>query len=343
MPPYTPLSSFDYRESNIYSHILGDFSEAMIRKLNIIQHVPASCSSNLVISTLDWSQASFLIDSPHKITSAFNRTIQTDDINHSEYEFACYSRLLAALSYFSSEESLLLSEHIESFKTSAIPLQEFWLYKSYWCRFSAKAKSEPFLLLMAFYSAVVVGDMKLAQTLESSVHTFMGFLPKDSSINVMISNIFCLYFIRLGQPLSEILDLNREILNHASVDHSELRSILLLNRARLLARLGFSVEALAVLQSSYSLRCSLTNLPCGLTLLYALYYLRWSDSVHKFSTLFDLIGEPGLTSLSWRFSSLLGVPSNTRLIFVNRRFTLPSHINHNSTLAEIVSCLEAYF
>ena len=343
MPPYTPLSSFDYRESNIYSHILGDFSEAIIEKFNIIQYISPSCSSNLVVSTLGWSQASLLVDSPYKITAAFDIKIKADDINHSEYEFACYSGLLAALTYFSGKEALLLAEHIESFKTYAIALQEFWLYKSYWCHFSARAKSEPFLLLMAFYSAVVVGDMKLAQTLESSARIFLGFLPKDSSINIMTSNIFCLYFIRLGRPLFEILDLNREILDHASINQSELRSILLLNRARLLARLGFSVEALVILQSSYSLRCSFANPPCGLTLLYVLYYLRWSNSEHNFSTLFDLIGKPGLTSLSWRFSSLLGVPSNTRLIFVNRRFTLPAQINHNLTLAEIVSCFETCF
>lgn len=336
MQPYTALSSFDYRASNIYLFILDNLSESMIKRYNVIQHVHPGRSTDIVISTLGWSQASALIDSPSKISGALNKALHARDSKHSKYEFDCYFRLLSALTYFSSEESLLLSEHVEFFRASCIPLQEFWLFKSIWYRFNAKAKSEPFLLLIAFYSAVVVGDIKLAQNLESSVSISLDLLPKDSFLHIMLSNIFCLYFIRLGKPLPEILEMNQEILDHTSIHKSELRSIILLNRARLLARLGFSVEALSILQSSFSLRCSLENPPCGLTLLYVLYYMRWSNSIHKFSTVFESIGEPGLTSLSWRFSSLLGVPSSTRLIFVNRRFVLPPQIKETVTLAEIV-------
>lgn len=334
MALYQPLSSYDYREHTLYTHIAGDFSLGKINGFRFLRHYPEDSVTDLHLSTLSWTDASALLSSIEATRDLCANTAYLDAPPQSISDNRAYQQLFDSLSYFKRHHCPLLLSYIESFYSASIPLQEFRFYLDAWQCFGPSAKSNDSLVLMAFYSAVVVGDIVQAQSLEALTRQIFSSLPVNSLIYIMTSNIFCLYLIRLGRPLTDVLSLNSSIINKVAPDQSEALSILLLNRARLMARLGSPSQALRNLQLSFSLRCELAEPPCGLSLLYLLYYLRWSSSCISYSTIFDLIGLPGLTSLSWRMASLLGLPAQARLIFVNRRLIVPASIVCSNSLFE---------
>ena len=316
-------SSFDYRDENIYTFgSLSTFDP--FADISSVQYLSSSASQKpLAIASINWTKAFSLLSQVEITSLGVESSIFSTDFSQREYENFCYGKLFISLRSFSSCNQSNLTSNILDYQHYCLPLQEFGYYLSRWHCFNAIAKADPYLTMIAFYSAVVLGDVSLSQKLEAGARIFINSLTSDVISYSMFRNIYCLYLLRTGCDLRDVLSVNQSILDKLRDLSPESSAILLLNRARIFARLGDFSSAITFLCKSFELRQSLAPLPSALKLLYLLYYFRWSYTPFFLLSFLTDFSTPGLTPLSWRFNSFFpGLPSS-RLFILNCRINYP--------------------
>ena len=347
--PAQPGSYHDYRLDTIYSQLLAD---ASIRNENshlVLSGVGGQRLPDLRIWSLSWQSALKLIQDQVAGSTAAPKVQEARAALLDNEEGRQYRLLLETLSALKTENPIQMPLLIDNFQSACIPLQEFYLYHKAWQDFAPSAASHPYLGMMAFYAAVMVGAPEQSIQLEPAALSFQAMLPISSIGHAMVGNILCLHRLRQGASETEVLAANASII--ASLEPIEIPigqwpaplqeslSVLYLNRARLFGRMQKSVEALGALERSFAIKKAMCALPDGLTLLYLLYQARWSHATCSAATILEHFSQPGFCAFSWRLASHFGLPSGTRVIVSNRRLALPLGLSNLSTLSDLLAVI----
>jgi hypothetical protein len=347
--PAQPGSYHDYRLDTIYSQLLADPSVRNKNSHLIQSHAGGQRLQDLRIWSLSWQSARKLIQADVAGSPAGLEPSGVQESPAATEEWRHYRLLLDTLAALKENDPIQLPLLINNYQSACVPLQEFYLYHKACQDFAPTAASHPYLAMMAFYAAVMVGARERSMQLEPAALSFQAMLPVASVAHAMVGNILCLHQLRQGAAEAVVLNANASIIAslepietpiaHWPVPLQESLSVLYLNRARLFGRMQRAADALCALERSFAIKRAMCALPDGLTLLYLLYQARWSQAACTAVSILERFSQPGFCSFSWRLASHFGLPSGTRVIVTNRRLALPPGLSNQSTLSDLFAAL----